>query len=206
MKKIQELYFEPGCCFYSTTIQSECMNLVKKSSIFPALIFGLIFSSCQPGDKQDSEAKSDKKETAPSYPYRAIYSSDESMSSNNENLQTVLTIWKMFESNRIDEMRKFYADTVTYDDASGFRFHGKCDTLLNIARKDIEGLDSLRFDISQFQNLHINDRKEDWVYIWAAERRYQKNGKADTSLIHEQWKVENGKVTYFNQYKANLPK
>jgi hypothetical protein len=60
------------------------------------------------------------------------------------------------------------------------------DSLLNFARLDVKILDSLRFDISMWQSLHVNDRNEDWVYIWAAERRYENGGKAYTSLIHEQ--------------------
>jgi len=140
------------------------------------------------------------------YPFRATYSTKVEESTHPEYLQTVLKIWKLFESNKIDEMKKFYSDTVTYEDASGHTFYGRSDSLLNFARKDIEGLDSLRFDISLWENIHLADRNEDWVYIWAAERRYPKKGKPDTSLIHEQWRIENGKVNYFNQYKSKVPK
>jgi len=141
-----------------------------------------------------------------SYPFKATYSSDLAISSHPEYLQKVLTIWKMFETKRIDEMKQYYADTVTYEDASGYTFHGRSDSLLEFARKDVEGLDSLRFDISMWENVHLNDRNEDWVYIWAAERRYPQNAKADTSLIHEQWKIVDGKVSYFNQLKGRVPK
>jgi len=136
------------------------------------------------------------------YAYKATYSSDITVPSHPEYGQLVLTVWKLFESKQIDSMKKYYADTVTYNNSSGFHFYGSSDELLNYARKDVEGSDSLRFDISMWQSLHLNDKNEDWVYIWAVERRYGKDGKADTSLIHEQWKVENGKVSYFNQYTA----
>lgn len=142
---------------------------------------------------------------APSYPFKATYSSDVAISTHPEYLQKVLTIWKMFETKRIDAMKQYYADSVTYEDASGYTFHGRSDSLLEFARKDVEGLDSLRFDISMWENVHLNDRNEDWVYIWAAERRYSANGRADTSLIHEQWKIVDGKVSYFNQLKGRLP-
>ena len=153
-----------------------------------------------------SSCKEQGASTPPSYPFKATYSSDLTMSSHPEYLQRVLTIWKMFETKQIDAMKQYYADTVTYEDASGYTFHGRSDSLLEFARKDVEGLDSLRFDISMWENVHLNDRNEDWVYIWAAERRYPQNGKADTSLIHEQWKVVDGKVSYFNQLKGRVPK
>src|SRR6476646_11221537 len=75
------------------------------------------------------------------YPFKATYSSKVVESTHPEYLQTVLTIWKLFESNKIDEMKRFYADTVTYEDASGYTFYGRSDSLLNFARRDIEGLD-----------------------------------------------------------------
>ncbi len=138
-----------------------------------------------------------------SYAYKATYSSDITVPSHPEYAQMVLKIWKMFESNKIDSMRQYYADTVTYDPPDGHRFHGKKDDLLSYAAKDISGLDSMRFDISTWQSVHINDKNEDWVYIWATERRYNKDGTTDTFLMQEQWQIINNKVAYFNLYRAS---
>jgi hypothetical protein len=169
------------------------MNKSKAIPFLPIVLLLAALVSCNSGNNSADTL---------SYPYKATYSSDLSFSSHPEYLHKVLTIWKMFETNQIEAMKQYYADTVTYEDASGYKFHGKSDSLLNFARKDVEGLDSLRFDISMWQNIHVNDRNEDWVFIWAAERRYPKNGKADTFLMHEQWKIVDGKVAYFNQLKA----
>jgi hypothetical protein len=139
-------------------------------------------------------------------PYKATYSSDVVAPSHPEFAQKVLTVWKMFETGNIDSMKQYYADTVTYEPADGHRFRGKAEDLLSYAKIDIEGLDSLRFDISMWQSVHVADKNEDWVYIWCAERRYPKNGKADTSMMHEQWKIENGRIVYFNQYLAKPAK
>ena len=167
---------------------------MKTLCVWLMACFAGVLSSC---DRSDPS-------TPLSYPFKATYSSDVAISSHPEYLQRVLTIWKMFETKRIDAMKQYYADTVTYEDASGYTFHGRSDSLLEFARKDVEGLDSLRFDISMWENVHLNDRNEDWVYIWAAERRYPQNGKADTFLIHEQWKIADGKVSYFNQLKGRV--
>jgi hypothetical protein len=170
-----------------------------KQSLFIASALTLLFS-CNPKNENDTTGKIIAVSDTTAYMYKASYSSDITAPGNPRIAQMVLTIWKMFEKKQIDSLREYYADTVTYDNSDGFHFHGSSDELLNFARKDIEGLDSLRFDISQWQSLHMNDRNEDWVYIWATERRYEKNGKADTTMIHEQWKVENNRVSYFNQY------
>jgi hypothetical protein len=139
------------------------------------------------------------------YAYKATYSSDLTVPSNPANAQMVLKIWKLFEGKQFDSVKFFYADTVTYNNSGGFHFYGSSAQLLDYAKKDFESLDSLRFDLSMWQSVHINDRNEDWVYIWATERRYEK-GKGDTSLMHEQWQVKNNKVCFFNQYSAKYIK
>ena len=165
-----------------------------------------VLLSCNSKDKTVSENKPPNPTDTLTYAYKATYSSDITVPSHPEIAQMVLNIWKMVQNNQIDSVKKYYADTVNYDNSDGMHFHGSSSELLNYAKKDFDVLDSLRFDISMWQSLHINDRNEDWVYIWAAERRYEKGSKADTSLIHEQWKVENGKITYFNQYKMSNSK
>jgi hypothetical protein len=137
------------------------------------------------------------------YAYKATYSSDITVPGNPVNAQKVLQVWKMFETVKIDEMKTYFADSVNYHDAHGMHFFGPAEKLLSYAKKDIEGLDSMRFDIISWQSAHVNDKNEDWVNIWSTERRYGKNGaKADTVLMQENWKVKDGKVIYFDQYLA----
>lgn len=137
------------------------------------------------------------------YEYKATYSSDITVPGNPENAQKVLQVWKMFETANIQAMKPYFADSVKYDDAQGMHFFGPTDKLLSYAKSDIDGLDSMRFDIVSWQSEHVNDKNEDWVNIWSRERRYGKNGgKADTVLMQENWKVKDGKVILFNQYIA----
>ncbi len=137
------------------------------------------------------------------YAYKAAYSSDITVPGNPVNAQKVLEVWKMFETANIQAMKPYFADSVKYDDASGMHFYGPTEKLLAYAKKDIDGLDSMRFDIVMWQSAHINDKNEDWVNIWSRERRYpKKGGKADTVLMQENWQVKTGKVVAFNQYVA----
>jgi hypothetical protein len=140
------------------------------------------------------------------YAFKATYSSDITVPGSALIAQKVLQVWQMFETAQVDSMKPYFADTVTYEDASGMRFHGPTAALLSYAKKDIDGLDSMRFDISVWQSAHLNDKNEDWVDIWSTERRYPKKGAADTVLMQENWRVKNGLVVYFNQYLAKLPK
>jgi SnoaL-like domain len=162
----------------------------------------LLLSACGSNNAPETAAtKAPATAPAPdtlNYPYKASYSSDFTVPSNPGNALKVLKVWKMFETADIQAMKPYYADTVTYEDASGMRFHGPTEKLLAFAKQDIAGLDSMRFDISAWQSSHSNDKNEDWVSIWSAERRYPKNGRPDTVLMQENWKVKDGLVVYFN--------
>jgi len=169
---------------------------------FPLLLTGC---TAKP-DGADSAAATHPVPDTLTYPYKAIYSSDITTPGNPVYAQKVLQVWKYFETGNIQAMKPYFADTVTYDDASGMRFHGPVDSLLAFAAADIRNLDSMRFDIFEWRSSHTNDKNEDWVNIWSTERRYPKNGKADTILMQENWKVQNGRVVYFNQLTAKPAK
>jgi hypothetical protein len=162
-------------------------------------ILGCAFIGCTTKPKPwDAPSKDTLK-----YAYKATYSSDITVPGNPVNAQKVLQVWKMFETANIAAMKPYFADTVKYDAADGMHFYGPTDKLLAYAKQDIDGLDSMRFDIVMWQSAHINDRNEDWVNIWSRERRYPKKGvKADTVLMQENWRVKNGKVVAFDQYLA----
>src|SRR5258706_11045437 len=134
------------------------------------LIAGSLLLSCNSKNETGTNSTTNKASDSVSYsyPYKATYSSDVVVPSHPEYAQKVLKIWKFFESGNIDSMKQYYADTVTYEPANGQRFHGKAADLLYFAEKDIsESLDSMRFDISTWQSVHVSDKNEDWVYIWA---------------------------------------
>jgi hypothetical protein len=139
------------------------------------------------------------------YPYNAKYS-NLTMATDPANAQRVLTVWRMYEKKEIDSMKSYYADTVTYDAADGTHYYGPSAGLLSIAKKEMDKLDSLRFDINMWESVHSNDTNEDWVNIWCTERAYPKAARADTMLMYEKWMVKNGRVYAFNQFYAKTAK
>src|SRR5215471_876125 len=56
-----------------------------------------------------------------SYPYKATYSSDVTVPSHADYVHEVLTVWKEFENNQIDSIKRYFADTVIYENAEGMR-------------------------------------------------------------------------------------
>jgi hypothetical protein len=179
---------------------------MKKISPLILLICGFVSCNSSSPDYRSRETRNTVSRDTLAYPFNASLSADLSMPSNHEYAQRVLTVWKMYENKQFDSMKPYYADTVTYDDANGSHFHGPAEGMLDIAKKEMENLDSLRFDIIMWETVHANDLDEDWVNIWSKERVYPKNGKPDTSLMTETWKIKDGRVYYFNQFTSKLPK
>jgi hypothetical protein len=162
------------------------------------LVYSCVILLAACGNKSSSTDLANKSINMPDtleYPYKALYSSDMKVPSNPENAVKVLEVWKAFEMKQIEAKRAYFADVVTYNSANGFHFHGAADTLLAIASKETNALDSLRFDISAWQSAHINNRNEDWVY-----------GRPDTFLTQENWRLKDGKIVYFDQFTAKQHK
>jgi hypothetical protein len=175
--------------------------------LFLYTLIAATYLSCNTNSQSNNTtSKIENTTDSSTYPFKAHYSSDLSMSGHSDYAHKVLTVWKMYENNQIDSMKPFYADTVTYDDARGNHYHGPSEGLLQIAKGEMAQLDSLRFDIDMWETVHSNDKNEDWVNIWCKERDYPKTGKADTALMYEQWKIKDGRIYYFNQYFSKLPK
>jgi hypothetical protein len=175
--------------------------------LFSISILSIFICSCNSGTGSESgstsTAVSPAKDTL-TYAFKATYSSDITVPGDPLIAQKVLQVWKMFETNQVDSMKPYFADSVTYEDAGGMRYHGPTAGLLAFAKQDISGLDSMRFDISAWQSAHVNDKNDDWVNIWSTERRYPKKGNPDTVLMQENWEVKGGKVIYFNQFLSKL--
>src|SRR6478736_10322613 len=88
-----------------------------KKNHFIALLACTILS-CNTATKEDTKVNNDStpataEATKPAItlPYTATYSSDWTIG-NQENVKTVLDLYKAFEENRIDEFDKYLADTV----------------------------------------------------------------------------------------------
>jgi hypothetical protein len=184
------------------TTSSNSKKMKKISLIASAIILlAACHSKTDPGTDSGAAGNPTPKDTT-AYAFKASYSSEFSPSTDHSIAQKVLQVWKYFETNQIEAMYPFFADSVHYEDAGGMHFYGKSSELLAYAGKDYSSLDSLRFDISRWESVHVNDKDEDWVNIWSRERRYPKDRKAkvDTFLMQENWKVKNGRIVYFDQY------
>lgn len=171
------------------------------------VVTAFVLVACNQNSAEDNTSKSAPgKDSASklSYAYTATYSSQVELGAHPEYAQNALQAWKLLEENKIDEIKQYFADTLTFESAEGWRFHGPTDSMLAMLKKQSASLDSLRVDIDVWQTAHLKDVNADYVNIWATERSYPKNGKPDTTRVNENWMVRDGKFVYINQYKSKV--
>jgi len=135
------------------------------------------------------------------YPYKATYSSAFKMG-DAAHAKTVLDIWKAYEENRLQDTKELWGDTVTMEFASGFKLHASRDSLIAGGVAERGKYTSVVDSVEAWMPLHITDKNEDWVAIWAMEYTTDAKGKKDTSDIHEVWQLKNGKAVYMLQFSA----
>src|SRR5215510_11713776 len=105
--------------------------------LFTALIATAFLLSCTDEKKSDEPTKKPEEKTAStasiSYPYTAGYSSDFSVGDPNHS-KMVLDLYKMWEENKIDDMKALLADSVSIDFPEGNKFgDNTVDSMMNMA-------------------------------------------------------------------------
>ena len=138
-------------------------------------------------------------------PYTASYSSN-FVPGKQADVLTVLNSYKTWETNDMKGLRATCGDSLEMVFSNGASIKGRTDSLMKIISKYRDSLSSVQITLIAWTSNHSVDKNEDWVNIWCRERDYPKAGKADTTLMFEKWMLKDGRIYYFNQYYAKLPK
>ena len=181
-----------------------------KKNHFIALLACTILS-CNTATKEDTKVNNDStpataEATKPAItlPYTATYSSDWTIG-NQENVKTVLDLYKAFEENRIDEFDKYLADTVVSQSYDAKReVFSKADVIKEL-KEFRNTFQSVSEEFVAFVPLHSNDKNEDWVGTWMKEKVVRKNGTKDSTYYMETWRFKDNKLTSrlgFAQYRG----
>lgn len=165
--------------------------------------------SCNSSTEEASKVNNDSTPPATetptvTMPYTATYSSDWAIG-NQENVKTVLELYKAFEENRIDEFDKYLADTVvsqSYD--AKHEVLSKADVIKEL-KEFRNTFDSVSEEFVSFVPLHSKDKNEDWVGTWMKEKVVRKNGTRDSTYYMETWRFKDNKLVGrlgFAQYRG----
>jgi ketosteroid isomerase-like protein len=133
------------------------------------------------------------------YPYTAKYSSDFSMG-NPELIKVVLDMYKAVEDNRMDDLGKYYADSVIRYNFAQKEIKLTRDEMVELAKKFRAQFKEFSETPLAFTALHSNDKNEDWVITWIKEKVVYNNGKVDSTTYQENWRFRDGKIYMVDSY------
>ena len=172
-----------------------------------ALVAAAFLFACNNEKKTDESADKteEKKESAAiAYPYKAVYSSDFSIGDANHS-KMVLDLYKMWEDNKVDEMKPLLADSVSIDFPDGYKFNDNTvDSMISFAKQFRKTLSSVKVTLDGWMPIHTNDTKEDFVLVWSRDYITDMSGKVDSTRGHAYFLIKNNKIRSWSEFQQKL--
>lgn len=170
-----------------------------KKSILYAFVLSLIAcndAAEEKNQKSDSTAVSNE---AVSYVSPVAYSSDFEIG-NSKQAQIVVSLWKDFDDNNLQNGKEAFADSVTLE-LPGMRMQTTRDSAIAATTAYRSQYTSMTSTVEAVLPTKARNRGEDWVAIWGMEKKTDKAGKTDSVRIHEIWRfIKDGKIDYMAQF------
>lgn len=175
---------------------------MKKILLF--FFCGTILLSCN-DSKTDTATNAGTKDTtvktADDLPYTASYSSSFNTDVSDADLKMVLTSYKDWADGNMANVTSAYADTLSWDRPDGSNFKLPNAGIMKIWTAYRDSLSSIAIDMQGWQKMYSTDKKQGWVAVWYKEIDTYKSGKADSGYYHDLNLLQNGKISYLEQYK-----
>jgi hypothetical protein len=118
----------------------------------------------------------------------------------------MLEVYKGWEDNNLDLMKKHMADSVMIVAGDGTITYGDTDTVFAQMKVYRDNYTSMKPGFHSFVSLKSTDKNDTWFLMWYKEYQTDKKGKTDTVELMETWKLnKEGKVTNMYQYVQYHP-
>ncbi len=169
--------------------------------IFLVLTAVVFFTACN----NEKEGKDEKKsiEAMPltiKIPYTAGYSTSFILGNADYATTIVQGSWKDWETNNLDNMKNWVADTVVAFQSDNSMVKG-ADSLMARWKRGRAKYTNIIDTIDAVIPVYSTDKKEHWVLVWAREINTDKDGKIDTMALMETWRInKDGKADMLLQY------
>jgi len=178
---------------------------MKRLSI--VLVAASVLFACN-NDKKAEETSGkteEKKESSPvTYAYAAGYSSDFSMGDATHG-KIVLDLFKMWEENKVDDMKTLLADSVSIEFPDGNKFaDNTADSMINFAKQFRNQIKSIRVEFDGWMPVKSNDKNDNYVLTWSREYTTDMKGKADSSRMHAYFLIKNNKIRSWSEFQQKL--
>ncbi len=177
------------------------------------LLIAVFTSACNSNEKSESEAstadtaaKAQPAPTAaiPDLPSNVIYKNWEV--GKPENTLLVLNVYRAWDSDSTEDMSSYFADSTAYDLPDGTRASTNNKTVASKFRqwrKAYKETTNIPFSLISLNN---KDRDQEWVIAWTWNKWTYNDGKKDSMLYCDNWRIKDGKIAYLNSLQNRASK
>ena len=177
---------------------------MKKQFLTCALV-AVIVSACNSNQKSETETSTADTTVAESQPAAAalpelpasvIYKNWET--GNPQNTKLIADVYKAWDGDDPAAMAAFFADSTTYDLPDGTRattIKKDFESKLRKWRRSYKETTNTPFSLISLNN---KDRDQEWVIAWTWNKWTYTDGKKDSMLYCDNWRIKDGKIVYLN--------
>lgn len=141
------------------------------------------------------------------YPYPVNFANFKS--DDQKNTETVLNIWKYWDSGDVAEQKKYWADTIEAHAWDGFYVKAGRDSFEVSGKQYRSNYSSIVSSVNgviSFSGMNKTTGKdENWAAVWGKRVFTDTKGKTDSMWLHEAWRfTKDGKADALYQFTAKI--
>jgi len=185
-------------CIYGEAVVFYPKLLAMKQYMLPGMVvFATMLLSCN-----SETAKEGNKEAEVAMPMEVAYKGKPAIGSD-ENTIKVMNWNKWLSSGKLDSAFTLLADSVTIRLKDGDEFNTTADSAKKTIQAYFSAISSANIQYVAVLPVDVKlsaDKTDQWVLSWTDESYLMKNGSRDHNIIHEDYRLVNGKIREINQY------
>lgn len=169
-----------------------------KKYILSILVLTVLIVACNNKEETKTTASTIK------LPYEAGYATDFTNNVSDSDLLLTLNSYKYWETGDLKALRTTMGDSVSVNDASGFKFHGLSDSLMKTWTVSRDSFSSVVIKMDVWLKNHAVKDSSDFINVWYKEIDTYKTGKVDSAYYEDDNGLKNGKIVWFSSHKQHL--
>jgi len=122
-----------------------------------------------------------------------------------ENIATVMNFNLDFIAGKFDNYANYLADSVTYTLADGSRYNSVRDSAIAAIKAWRESMTDAKQSYISAIAVDNTEKGDEWVMQWIDESHDYKDGKKEHMVLHEDYRLVNGKIREMFQYAQAIP-
>jgi hypothetical protein len=114
----------------------------------------------------------------------------------------ILSLWKDYETNMLDQHLDLFSDTVSMMLANGSVVKGKAENLKGV-KEFRSSIKDYKVTVGAWLSVKSLDKGDNIVLVWGDESFTDKDGKKVQQRVHEVWVFNKaGKISFMMQYEG----